>query len=413
MNTHELQSTAIRVRHVGRQRRAGWWTLAVALAAWPLGLSLGDSYVAAGIISLGILLLPVGALLLGFAGRDYGSRSGRPGWTRIDEERIELAAGAKRFSLPRRTIIDGWLEEEQDHHTVVLQTRDGTIVSAEFAAERRPDARLLLRLVAADSRAVAFRLTPTGRAGRGCAAGCLAGLVLWAVPPAMLLGLGIVLTLRGEGDSGLTMAMQICGVLIALTALGAWMAFRALPGSTVTVGSDGMRLARSGHRTRFVPYGELDALHFDGKRVRISAGKKIVSVRATSAAANTLIARVQEMSRLSQHSYVLAAGALDRAGRELSEWAQGVRALLEQGGGYRERALDRETLLRVVDDPGGTVEHRIGAAIALAPDATNSESQQMREAAEACAHLGLRTVLAQASRRTTDEREVERALEQV
>lgn len=61
--------------------------------------------------------------------------------------------------------------------------------------------------------------------------------------------------------------------------------------------------------------------------------------------------------------------------------------------GYRDRSLNREELLRVVEDAGQPGSLRVAAAIAAAPTASPEEKRRIRVAAEASAFPVVRAAL--------------------
>ncbi len=205
----------------------------------------------------------------------------------------------------------------------------------------------------------------------------------------------------------------IFGVLTVL--FWAWftrsLGRRASP-PRVEVGNDGVAIQ---HIDRvFVRYdallrveaGHALVLHLaDGARrtVPTSAGDGVDPRYARSAAAAIELARERFAASRNPDDF----GLLERNGRPVAEWRAALAALLAPSGAFRGAALDREGVLRVLDDPAASPERRVGAVLALAAGDHDAVTR-VRVAIDGCAHPETREAMEAARDGRLDERAVAR-----
>lgn len=102
---------------------------------------------------------------------------------------------------------------------------------------------------------------------------------------------------------------------------------------------------------------------------------------------------------------------LAQQGRSVAAWLRDIRALLDEGRTtYRTSGVNKDALLRILEDPAAPGDVRIGAAHAIREVATPDEARRARVAIEACASPKLRVALACALSDSSDEASMERDL---
>jgi hypothetical protein len=101
-----------------------------------------------------------------------------------------------------------------------------------------------------------------------------------------------------------------------------------------------------------------------------------------------------------------------RGTRPVAEWRSALtRISAEHEGGYRDGAMRKEDLWRVVEDAGAPEDARVGAAIALR--AEEGAGARLRVAADAAASPKLRVALETAADPAVEESQLDEALEAV
>jgi len=407
----ELLSDGVMVYRVRRQKRIGWAITAAALAALASTPLLSSDGAIVLTILGGLPGLLIGLLTAATAGRDPGgARGGNPGVVSLHDGWLEVTYGGKEKMFDAEEVEGGWIEEGAGHQVAVVRLKDGTLVAARFDSGRRSEAEELLRAVGADAKAVAMKLSASSLGGRGCATSCLFVAFLFGLPFPILLLVGLYLLLTGDA-AGWDMT-GYASFATFIVAIGTWLSVRALSSTTVMIGNDGLWLKRTLWRRRFVPFEQLDDMWRAEKSVWLTTGSSRIRLRCVNGlAAEALIDRVERARDAREE----AAGAadldeLDRAGRSLREWRQHLTQLLERGSRYRTRALQRDDVLRVAEDPAASPERRVGAAFALAACADDAERKRLRIAAESCAHRPLRIALQSATEGEIEAEAVEQAM---
>jgi hypothetical protein len=174
--------------------------------------------------------------------------------------------------------------------------------------------------------------------------------------------------------------------------------------TTVLVGRDGVQLARRGRR-RYIGYEQIERVGchgdsvvlslFDGARIRlpvapVSAGKGRSRPADLGASwrsdpekcrmrRKTLAAQIElalERFRSAGAAAAEAGRMLRRGSRSIAEWQRA----LARPGAYRERQIDREDALEMLENPQIGAEQRLGAALALAglPDEDRYSDRTLR-----------------------------------
>jgi hypothetical protein len=299
------------------------------------------------------------------------------------------------LDLDPRTIEDGY----EAGSKVVLQARNGSVIEAE-PVDRSPRDVLSELGLTLDQRALDASLR--GVLG-GFTRGLLAFMITWLAAAFVMAPLHFF--------AALTIVPPV--LAIAMTAL---VVKRLRP--HVVVGLDGIR--RAGVlRPRFVPYSAIRSvrvLAFDpnqapGEQIVIDAeGGPLVLplVAQPRAKVDALVARIRDGRARYEQESARALESLERAGRPVAEWLAALRKLAA-GGGFRDAALDRSDLERVVADPKVPLERRVGAALALRDDPQARVS--VRVAADQAADPRVRVALEAACDEDLDEERLEATLE--
>jgi hypothetical protein len=385
----ELESHDLLVKRAVTQRVVGSVTTAASLASMAYGISLSAISPGAWWMFAGFVGLLTGPMIYASAGRDPNSRSGKEGRLRVDPENQSLTIwhGNKRIVLSDigMDVVGAWVEEDFVGGTLVVETRDGTTVAARFREEQRGQVDDLLTALGADARVVVMRLAAAERAGRGCAGGCVTWALIIGAAPAVLFLMALVETLTNKPEP---LYLLLFGIPAFLCLLAAWVSVRALTNTTLHVGADGVRIGR-----RFVAYGDLRGVSHVANGVLVETESGEHRIRCLGVQAAAAIRRVrQAQSRFLETDREGELNMLDRAERTVDQWRAALAKVLERST-YRSRALDKNDLLTVVENPRTSPERRAGAILALGPHVTDVERRRVRIASEACAEPHTRAVM--------------------
>lgn len=181
----------------------------------------------------------------------------------------------------------------------------------------------------------------------------------------------------------------------------------------VTVGADGLDLRVSVWRY-FIPYRSLASVRLADDHLLVFTYRdgraRTLYASVPRAESEALSLRVEEAMRIfAVRGSSGDAGVLDRAGRKMDPWRSVLRALLAGSRSYRESHLDRDALIRVLEDTDAPAERRIGAALALSETA-GGPVERVRAAARICASEPLRVALERAAETTLDDATVDAAV---
>lgn len=184
----------------------------------------------------------------------------------------------------------------------------------------------------------------------------------------------------------------------------------------VVIGADGIRLLGQ-WRQRYISFGEIlkakEHLMLDGPAIalQLRSGEALflptIAQGADQRAAlvERVNAGVEAFAARESKSLV----ALERSGRSWPEWRDALRRLAQGEASFREQAVGREDLERVLADPRSSTERRVGAALALrelGPEAR----ERVRVAAAATVDERVRIALDAAAEEELDEGKLEETL---
>lgn len=336
------------------------WALALAAAvasavAWGIEVSSGPSRAEAIGRAPGTLELGEGSLVVRFADR------------------------SETF---RRDEIESGFVEEPDW--VVLNARDGRVVSARLPGHDARSALLRHLGVAASDRVLSFPIySRAGSVSGGELMGVLALIGLF--PFTLLACSGFSLTawalcMGGSVTLGAYAVLGVFGLVAALAYLASRAVYGALRRRQVVIGTDGLRI--EGWRARFVPFSAVAGADVDargvllelknGKTLHLPTGRSdgmfpTEQTGEEAARARLLLARIEDaLSALGTgRALDQKAAWLENAGRDLEDWQKNLAALGAETGNYRRPGISDAELVEIVRDGGRTREQRSAAAFVL------------------------------------------------
>ncbi len=210
-------------------------------------------------------------------------------------------------------------------------------------------------------------------------------------PGRVVVSVLLVAGLLGGAAGLLTPAWAIAFGLLVLLGLGA-MGVAALH-VWITVGRDGIWLARRLFASRFVSFADLKGVeigprHFSlwlrsEERLRFVdhtggwLGARIDAARAAFDGPRPPTPREAELAP---------------KGRTAAQWLGDLRSLATRDD-YRHASVDPDELRAIVEDPAAPAEARVGAAVVLASPHAVEERSRIGVASEACAEPRLRVAL--------------------
>lgn len=213
---------------------------------------------------------------------------------------------------------------------------------------------------------------------------------------------------------------QLWTLLLAplLATLATVLVLRVFGSPRVVVGADGLRV-KGALRTVFVPFSEVTGVSTASATVEDGGGRGITverrgnralflpTVGQSVAQSAALVGRIREGMTRFGAAGARPLAALERNGRRLTEWKQDLERWITAGGGFRDPALGKDDLERVLSDASAPAERRIGAALALRV-ADDSAAARIRVVAETCANEELRAALEEVADDAVDEGTLER-----
>ncbi len=314
----------------------------------------------------------------------YGAR-GRSGRVAVDGERVRVEAGARAATFSCADVVEARVEPSVHGCAVELWRRGGVVLRFEAGSIERAHAWLDGAGFALHRRVSRVVLGAAWHRWAYAVGYAFVGMVvapivtipaLWALPRSVLLARA-------------TLVAVWAAFTVAATA-------RSAP-ARVEVGTDGV-LVRKGFSKRFIPYPALHAATApDGDTLDLHlVAEPIMRLKTTSpgdrAAVKVAAAITYAIDRWRKARSVDDLGLLDRKGRAVEAWREAVGATLAPQGAFRGVALDREAVLRVLEDPSAPHERRVGAALALA-GTDGAAATRVRVVIDGCANEALRDAL--------------------
>ncbi|EYF00301.1 hypothetical protein [Chondromyces apiculatus] len=415
-----LRDRALRVHAYGDARffarGAAWCILASALMV-VLGLAAPELLVPPPLSLLVVTVTLATGFLLAAAvvwlGAAWGSAT-RHGALRVSDA-LYLEGRGRRLQIPLAAVQRAHLRRRAN--AITLGTDRGVVLTVALRAPG--EASRLLDALAQPGATAPFRVCaylPSPRHAREVItvaigfALCLIGMfVTRHVPVALVLG-----TLAGLSTW-------------FLARMAGWPAFSA----DLVVGRDGIALRHQG-KERFLPLsriaradpleGGISLTLTDGEHLRIFLSPPALRRPAGSLTADLCTRRCAHLLRaLHDHLHAQPEAAaltpspaadvlLARRGRALSDWRAALRAAVtDDGGTYRTATLSPARALEVLEDGRAPLDHRIGAALALAPTRDRRAARRLRIAIATSASEDVRAALEQAAEDELQESTLARA----
>jgi hypothetical protein len=227
----------------------------------------------------------------------------------------------------------------------------------------------------------------------------------------------------------LMLLVSLAGPKMAIVAVAAAVAFtvfvvRSLGYPRAIVGSDGIRLTGR-LLPKFVSFADIvDVQRTGGASPHggsIDSGVAIVrkdggtlslpTIGQSPDEAQALVSRIRKgMQAYSKDPAERVRWALERRGRPVEAWRTDLKRVAETEGGFREQAIGRDDVERVLADPSAAADQRLGAALALR-GMSDDAKVRIREAAATSANVRLRVALEAAADDEVDEAALEGALQ--
>ena len=392
-------------RRFALRRRIGWTCLAISAVggAMAIGLPLldmkGPAVGWAGLV--GLVGLAFGPQLLVSGSPWLLGRKGTRGTFTLEDGRVAITTRRGRRLIEQSEVAGGWREVHGADHFAQPELRNGQLVTIRTTDADVAD-RLLASLGVSQRRAVALAVPRASSTGRRMA-GCIAPIVMLVL--VSLLIAAVVQLGRGAALAGPLGGLAVSLVLALLT-LG-W-AVRALAGTRVVVGTDGVVIRRPFRRARVIAYEDLRAVSRLGPGPWGRSPARRSAVRFERLDGSTVDVRTAEADdaatledRVRAAMTVVAADGevpfdpsrLDRRARDLHAWRAALEGLARQQPTYREHACNLEQLAALCESPRERPERRVAAAVALGASGDESLRPRLRIAAEGCAHPKLRIAL--------------------
>ena len=218
----------------------------------------------------------------------------------------------------------------------------------------------------------------------------------------MILGfIGMIVASVVTGTSTFLAAAAASAIPLALFSWLLWWLIAKLIPSWLSVGTDGVLVQKV--RKTFIPFSEMKSVQVDGKAPYFQvlferkSGKPLKVKTATEKQAEVVKLQVESALRsFESRRQAALIEDLEPGERSEADWRESLKGLMNRGG-YRSKAVDREQLLRVVEDPGQHPRVRVSAAVALEDGARPEDKKRIRVAAQASASPKIRVALEQAA----------------
>jgi hypothetical protein len=393
-----IEGATTSIQRRGPAATMGWSALALFLMSLTLCFIVPAEVLKQGLggaLAMG-MLTSFGISLLALVVRVFRRR--RPTTVTVDAAGLALDRGGSVWRVPLSKIAEGSLSPRK--REVELHLANADIVRATVPTVE--DGQRLLAAAGVD----AARRTLRTRLGETWFLDFFTVLFGPAVTFKIALSVGMMTPLAGP----VTLA------LFLLLSVGLFQVVREMLGpARLVIGADGI-IVRQSFSTRFFPHEKIGAVEVAPERVRLRLrdGSMVVA-RARHLGEEQ---RAELETRIADARRAWASGDadapalawLDRNGRSPAAWRAALLGTLDRAEGYREQAVSREDLARVLESPAAPAERRVGAAMALAAAARPEDHARIRIAAEACADVRVRVALEKAASGDLDDDALEEAV---
>jgi len=317
---------------------------------------------------------------------------------RIDSGELVLGDDSKAKRIPLSARRSGFVASSAEGAITTLWL-GSRIVFAHMPSSEAAQALLHAADAGPHQRIVELALVPRALRKIGTWVAALALFPVFALPAVALAAPDPLLGLNFAHGMALLTAFGI--------SLGAVLCWRYSRLPTMAIGADGIDV-RGAAPNRFISYDEVQVVAAGAKSVRlglkshetIELEPQLMMIpnplAARKSAAQMLCGQIQW--NLDRHREGVGGAArhmheLERRGREVEDWLEGVSRLGKSAEGYRSGFLDVEQLERVVADPNESPDRRIGASMALMRTEDREAVSRARVAVGRIAQAPLRTAI--------------------
>jgi hypothetical protein len=321
----------------------------------------------------------------------------RRGRVSLDGAIVRAEADQWAVSFARDEVMEARVEPLLQGCAIELWRRGGTVLRFTVGSLAEAHGWLDAADLALHRRVSRITL---GASWHGWAFGVGYALVGMVVAPILAIPLALLIdVLDGPAD-------KAAAVVLVWVAFTLFTTARAMP-ARVDVGTDGV-LVRRGFSKRFIPYAALydvRSILGDALSLHLRDGESLL-LRTTRPGDGSAVTAAQALNYALERWHRARGaddfGLLERRGRAIGAWREAVGAMLAPQGAFRGVALDREGVLRVLEEPSAPAARRVGAALALA-DAAPEVRERVRVVIDGCADEGLRRALEGALDGSLDE----------
>lgn len=310
--------------------------------------------------------------------------------------RAQKTRGARTRSIPRTRIRSGIVRAVRAPD-VELELSGGRLLRVQLGDEE--DAHALVEALGLGSSERRARI-PLGQPSQ----------VVWRGIGALFGSIVLVFIVIGQVPRALLELFR--DHLFLLWFLVMMAALHALRAPEITVGAEGIAI-RTPWRRRYVAYAQIaNVFAYDGGVFIARVDGSKIGVRGWSAeSAQAVVKRVNgARAQAARAEAVHRTDWLERRGLSFADWRASLIDSLRPPSGYRAAAHAPEDAFRILEDATAPLEHRLGAALALAGSRQAGAPEKVRIAADACARDEVRIALACAAEDEPDEAAIEAAL---
>lgn len=385
-----------RRKYLGRASLAGWFAIASVLTsplleAMPGTRGMGWLALVAAVVST----------FLWFVFRTFESTLDGTLAVESDAIRITNSEGEAQH-VPFASIVRARMTPAGEGRKIEWTLRNNDVLEMDF--ERASDADALFAAAGLDARHQRYEASLGLRSNR-----FLGGFVTFI---GSAIGLGYVLSPMVDSLPAHWFPFYLLTCLGGGTLATAGLLALFRP-PHVTVGAEGLDLRVSIWR-HALPYRDLVNVRLADDHLLVftyrNGRKSTLYASVPRAESEALILRIEDAQRVyASRDASTDTVVLDRSGRSTEAWRSALRALLTGTRSYRDAHLDRDSLVRVLEDPDAPAERRIGAALALREQG-GEPVERIRAVAQVCASEPLRVALERAAETTLDDATIDAAV---
>jgi hypothetical protein len=341
-----------------------------------------------------------------------GARA-RDGSLQVEADALTVDLGGEIVRFPLRSVDNGWVEPTAAGFAATLRLSSGAML---FVRQRTfEQAASVLEAAGLGPRRRVLRVqlgTQAASAGYG--------LIMHLLGPWLATVMAFILLVVPCLAAVASLSVwSLLGVLLLSVPLGLlYRLAQYVAPARCDIGSDGIMIRHLGTRT-FIPLAAIQRADRAPRGLHlIMHGKSRFLPTATpdedgTALRDAIVWRIgTEIAERTRDDRTDRYALLARADRPLKQWrAESVEQGRHGGSTYRQSDFETEELVRVVENAGAPLDHRLGAAFLLSGRSVDEETvARVRVAADAVADPHVRVALAQAIDAEASDEEIEPAL---